>query len=90
LLENISVLFFQDFYQLLSMVTRWTNFRPHNSKQAPKNISWPGKIGGWEMANFVQNWQKPDTIEELKFFISEPKKSLALFKAGSSALCIAK
>jgi hypothetical protein len=31
---------------------RWPNFRPNNSKEAPKNYLWPEKIGGRKMAEF--------------------------------------
>jgi hypothetical protein len=35
-----------------SAVARGPNFRPHNAKQAAKNISSPGKFGGCKMADF--------------------------------------
>jgi hypothetical protein len=37
---------------------RWPNFRPNNSKQAPKICPWPEKIGGRKMAEFDKKWQK--------------------------------
>jgi hypothetical protein len=39
-------------------VARWPNFRSNHSKQAHTNISWPEKIGGRKLADFVQKWQK--------------------------------
>jgi hypothetical protein len=48
-------------------VARWPNFRPNNSKQAPTNIYWPGKIGGRKMADFVQVAEKRPKNISLKF-----------------------
>jgi hypothetical protein len=39
-------------------VARWPNFRPNNSKEAPKNCPWLEKIGGWKMAEYGKKWQK--------------------------------
>jgi hypothetical protein len=43
---------------LPSTVARWPNFRPNNSKEAPKNCPWPEKIGGRKMEDFGKKWQK--------------------------------
>jgi hypothetical protein len=40
---------FEDIIAALKLgntVARWPNFRPNNSKEAPKNCQWPEKIGG--------------------------------------------
>jgi hypothetical protein len=42
----------------MATVARWQNFRPNNSKEAPKNCPWAEKIGGLKMAEFGKKWQK--------------------------------
>jgi hypothetical protein len=44
--------------RLSATVARWPNFLPNNSKEAPKNCPWPGKIGGRKKAEFGKKWQK--------------------------------
>jgi hypothetical protein len=37
---------------------RWPNFRPNNSKEAPKNYLWPEKIGGRKWQNLAKSSRK--------------------------------
>jgi hypothetical protein len=53
--------------QILSLhVARLPNVRPNNSKQAPKNISWPGKICDHEQLILSKKGRKEDNKEVLK------------------------
>jgi hypothetical protein len=57
-----------DFPPSQSLLPDGRIFGPNNPKQAPKNISWPGKISGRKMANFVQKWQKRGLKTVIAFY----------------------
>jgi hypothetical protein len=46
------------FIFIINTAARWPNFRPNNSKEAPKKYPWPEKNGGRKNAEFRQKWQK--------------------------------
>jgi hypothetical protein len=56
------------YFLILSTAARWPNFRPNNSKEAPKKYPWPKKIGGCKIAEFRQKWQKRGR----KIFLQKP------------------
>jgi hypothetical protein len=37
---------------------KWPNFRPNNSKEAPKKYPWPEKIRGHKMQNLDKSGRK--------------------------------
>jgi hypothetical protein len=57
--------------QRIFTAARWPNFRPNNSKEAPKKCPWPEKIGGRKIAEFRQKWQKRGRKIFLQLFREE-------------------
>jgi hypothetical protein len=55
----VLLFFFSSFFWLfLNTVARWPNFRPNNSKEAPKNCPWPEKLEAEKWQNFTKSGRK--------------------------------
>jgi hypothetical protein len=48
---------------------RWPNFRPNNSKEAPKNCQWPEKLEAVKWQNLAKVAEKrPENVFSLQIF----------------------